>query len=696
MSGPTPSVSVVIPVYNPGPWIEPCIGSILAQSLPRSAFEAIFVDDGSTDGTAERLDRLAAAEPGVRVMHGPPSGAPGRPRNIGIAAARGDYIQFLDADDELAPEALERLLAMARRNRSDIVVGRFVSETLVRPQDLFERSIEVCTVADTPELLGGSLGPTKLFSSRFLLEHRIVFPEAWPRMEDQAFTLMAYLRARRISVLGGAPCYRFNRRADSANLSLQPIDPTGQVERVERLMDLVESEAPAGSLRLRAQRRIVTNEVLAHVEAPGQRPLPDPDREALAAALADLVRRRVTDELAAGLAPLQQVVLDVLRASTPRHIADLATRLDAVAFDHSVIRGNWSNGRLGLVITAGLIDAATQESVASPCAGPVARISGNFARDLGGSSAPSSAVRARLAVVIRHESLIEHVVGARLSGARGGGALEPDDNRCRLLGLATIDVSGALRQPDGLASGRWEILARLDWLGFRRVAPCVVAGTHGHGPDPIVPGPAIVGPTGRVVIASVDDAGFAIDLDRTETTLAFALAGRPMTLIGDGTRLALGLDIATTPDRWSKPAEIILRSRDGEHVLPATLRPWRGSARLETMVQPGQVHAALGAYVVVARLDGPAGPELPLGSAIVGEDGRWAVRGPTRSTVLEQRRQALAWAARSRGAAFADYGRRLVMGASRPVEHVTRRIVAVSPRVVQVRAESAYRRLRRR
>src|SRR5919198_3314948 len=135
-----PLVSVVVPVHNPGRAIEPCIRSILRQTLGRDRVEAIFVDDGSTDGTGERLERLTREQRHIRAIRIPASGAPGRPRNIGFEAARGAYVQFLDADDELAPRALERLLRMARRNRSDIVLGKFASETMSRRQDVFTRN----------------------------------------------------------------------------------------------------------------------------------------------------------------------------------------------------------------------------------------------------------------------------------------------------------------------------------------------------------------------------------------------------------------------------------------------------------------------------------------------------------------------------------------------------------------------------
>src|SRR3954451_21788786 len=92
--------------------------------MPHDAFEVIAVDGGSTDGSGALLDDYAAAHTHVRVIPMQNSGWPGRPRNAGTDAARGDYLFYLDADDMLAPEALRRMLAFADEHGSDIVVVR--------------------------------------------------------------------------------------------------------------------------------------------------------------------------------------------------------------------------------------------------------------------------------------------------------------------------------------------------------------------------------------------------------------------------------------------------------------------------------------------------------------------------------------------------------------------------------------------
>ncbi len=96
------SVSVVVPLYNKSKHILRALGSIAKQTL--RDFEAIVVDDGSTDGGAE----LAAGFPDRRFrVIAQPNAGPGAARNRGIAAAAGDVIAFLDADDAWAPEYLE-------------------------------------------------------------------------------------------------------------------------------------------------------------------------------------------------------------------------------------------------------------------------------------------------------------------------------------------------------------------------------------------------------------------------------------------------------------------------------------------------------------------------------------------------------------------------------------------------------------
>lgn len=93
-------LSVIVPVYNAAATLNACAASILDQ-LPQDS-ELLLVDDGSADGCAALCDALAAADARVRALHQPNGGASAA-RNAGLAAARGRYLQFVDADDQLMP-----------------------------------------------------------------------------------------------------------------------------------------------------------------------------------------------------------------------------------------------------------------------------------------------------------------------------------------------------------------------------------------------------------------------------------------------------------------------------------------------------------------------------------------------------------------------------------------------------------------
>ncbi len=96
-----PRISVVIPVYNPGPWLRLCLDSVLQQSL--IDFEVLVVDDGSD----EDLGWVESLDPRIRVSHHLNKGV-SVARNIGAASARAPWLAFLDQDDTWAPEKLER------------------------------------------------------------------------------------------------------------------------------------------------------------------------------------------------------------------------------------------------------------------------------------------------------------------------------------------------------------------------------------------------------------------------------------------------------------------------------------------------------------------------------------------------------------------------------------------------------------
>ena len=177
--------------------------------------EGILVDDGSTDESPERLDAMAAAHPNLTVIHQENSGWPGKPRNVGIDAARGEFLFFLDNDDTIAPTAMERLVATGERTGADIVLGRMAGFHRAVPRDLFYVDRDQATIDDSP--LMDSLTPHKLFRRSFVVANKLRFPEGRRRLEDHPFVIRAYFLASTISVVSSTVCYYHIRRDDQSN-----------------------------------------------------------------------------------------------------------------------------------------------------------------------------------------------------------------------------------------------------------------------------------------------------------------------------------------------------------------------------------------------------------------------------------------------------------------------------------------------
>lgn len=113
-------LSIIVPVYNIGGFIEHCVRSV--QSL-KTEFELILVDDGSTDGSGALCDALARKDGRLRVIH-QENGGLSAARNTGIKNSRGDYLMFLDGDDMLDAPAADRLLS-ALDFAPDVIVGLY-------------------------------------------------------------------------------------------------------------------------------------------------------------------------------------------------------------------------------------------------------------------------------------------------------------------------------------------------------------------------------------------------------------------------------------------------------------------------------------------------------------------------------------------------------------------------------------------
>ena len=217
-----PKISVIVPTFAPGELLNRVVRSIETQTMPAEDFEVIFVDDGSPDDTWQRLENIRDSHRNVRIERIEHSGWPSKPRNVGLELSRGEYVLFMDHDDELYPRALEAGYAMAAGNRADVLNGK---ETRT---DQPKWALEVYTSnmdnaidrQDIHPLI--PTNPHKLFRRALLMEHHIRFPEGRRMLwEDVFFALDVAPHAKVISVLADTPFYHWVQGGKTASSSYQ-------------------------------------------------------------------------------------------------------------------------------------------------------------------------------------------------------------------------------------------------------------------------------------------------------------------------------------------------------------------------------------------------------------------------------------------------------------------------------------------
>ena len=253
-----PSISVITPVYNCLPYLHDTLASVYHQTLSREAIEMVVVDDGSTDGSSEVLKSWASRWPQLRVIEQAPSGGPSRPRNVGIEAAAGEYLFFLDGDDALAPRALEVLLQTARRNDSDVVLGKLAGVGRKTQVSVFAKDVDKAALP----LAWRSLTASKLIRRSLVLENHIRFPEHMRIREDGHFVARCYLVSTVISIVGSYVCHYAVRRRDGSSLTSEELRYDTVVRQGDEGIELLHDRVADQRLRDRLTVHFVERDLL--------------------------------------------------------------------------------------------------------------------------------------------------------------------------------------------------------------------------------------------------------------------------------------------------------------------------------------------------------------------------------------------------------------------------------------------------
>ena len=196
-------LSIIIPVYNVEKYIRPCMESIFKQGLDEDDYEVIIVNDGTKDRSMEVIADIIAAHQNIHVINQENQGL-SVARNNGIAAANGEYIQFLDSDDLLIDNSLPYLLDKATSLKADLVVADFISmddnKILQFKNNTFKQRNGNIQEKKGEELCLYDLNPhhcyvwRTLYNREFLNRSKLCF---YPHIhyEDVLFTHYCYLQA---------------------------------------------------------------------------------------------------------------------------------------------------------------------------------------------------------------------------------------------------------------------------------------------------------------------------------------------------------------------------------------------------------------------------------------------------------------------------------------------------------------------
>jgi poly(ribitol-phosphate) beta-N-acetylglucosaminyltransferase len=567
-------VSVVIPVYNPGNYIEDCIASLLRQSLPPDEFEAIFVNDGSTDDTPARLDAVAAEVANIKVIHQEASGWSGKPRNVGIAAAQGEFVMFVDNDDYLGDEALERMYDYAVANGADVVVGKMAGKGRGVPVELFRRNHPRATVDNAP--LIDSLTPHKMFRRAFLDRIGLRFPEGRRRLEDHVFVTEAYLRAENVSVLSDYVCYYHLKRDDASNAGFQRFDPVGYFQNLREALDVVEKYTEPGPTRDRLFRRWLRNEMVERMRGKRLLAAPEDYRKELFTEIRGVVVERFGPGVTVGLQPTQQVVAALIADGRLDDLVKFAEWEASVASQVEPDGVEWEKGVLRVGLSAELASSGTPmtfpaEGSAAPLTEPPASV--EQAVDWVGAHSVAGFKRATVDLLLRERaSSAQYFQPVEFTRE----TVPAEDGRVRLVLRGTVAVDPATAADGGpLGAGLWDVFVRVKlggWTKQSRLGPVSLKGRTAA--DAGVAGGRVVLPywTAKqgTLALDVDTAGERLDLGR--------ITPGEVTISGDRVEVPVPFHV---PGDTPVLLKLTRGSGAASAKVPGTLRPQGSAALLE-------------------------------------------------------------------------------------------------------------------
>lgn len=215
-------LSIIVPVYNVSLYVHECINSIINQTY--HDIEIIIVDDGSTDGSSEIVDKLAQSDNRIKVIHQMNMGLPGA-RNTGLNLASGEYIGFIDSDDRIKPNMYETLINNIQNHNADLSICNFLrfsknSSVLSHRYENKLINYDNRNACDFYDMIIDS-SCNKLYKSDIIKKFNILFEDkSIVPQEDFYFLLKYFAHIKKVSTVSDA-LYEYRIRKSSITNSAQ-------------------------------------------------------------------------------------------------------------------------------------------------------------------------------------------------------------------------------------------------------------------------------------------------------------------------------------------------------------------------------------------------------------------------------------------------------------------------------------------
>lgn len=239
MTNQSPKISVIVPVYNVEKYLPRCIDSILAQTF--TDFELLLIDDGSTDNSGEICDEYAKNDRRIRVFH-KENGGVSSARNTGLINAKGEWVCFVDSDDDICINYLEVYVSLLKHKEADFyIVGCNIISNNRRTKRTFhdqyfsKESIHKFVMYIRYYNIFG-VPWNKLFSMKIIKDQNISFDESLDSYEDEVFVLEYLVYTS--SVMASSQCtYNYYVR-EQLSLSKKYIEIDKHIYIAQRLYEL--------------------------------------------------------------------------------------------------------------------------------------------------------------------------------------------------------------------------------------------------------------------------------------------------------------------------------------------------------------------------------------------------------------------------------------------------------------------------